>query len=170
MRAALAGDQSAYRLLLTNLRPWLVAYFGKRIHQNVVEDLVQETLTSLHAKRQTFDPNYPFGPWIAAVARHRLIDHYRTIQKYAEAPIDEDFPAVEQNEQVFAKYDVKALLDCLPANQAKVVEMVKLQEMSVKEVSHKTGYSPSNVKILVHRGIKKMMAVLKVSEDERPTY
>jgi len=85
MRAALKGDQEVYRLLLTGLRLWLAAYFAKRVHFNAVEDLVQDTLLTLHAKRQTFDPHYSFGPWIAAIARHRWIDHMRATLKYVAA-------------------------------------------------------------------------------------
>jgi len=91
MHAALKGDQNAYRLLLTSLRLWLAAYFTKRVHYNAVEDLVQDTLLTLHAKRQTFDPHYSFGPWIAAVARHRWIDHLRATLKYVETQLDDNF-------------------------------------------------------------------------------
>lgn len=166
MRAALKGDQNAYRLLLTDLRPWLTAYFGKRIHRNAIEDLVQDTLMTLHAKRQTFDPNYPFGPWIAAVARHRWIDHMRKTLKYVETELDQEFPSQEHNRDECAKHDVKTLLKLIPPAQAEMIEMIKLQEMSVEEVSQKTGHSPSNVKIMVHRGMKRMMAAVEEAQDD----
>lgn len=166
MRAALVGDQNAYRLLLSDLRPWLTAYFRKRVHQNAVEDLVQDTLMSLHGKRQTFDPKYPFGPWIAAIARHRWIDHMRATLKYVETEIDQDFPSQEHQRDECARHDVKTLLKLIPPAQAEVIEMVKLREMSVEEVSQKTGHSPSNVKIMVHRGMKKMMAVVEEVQDD----
>lgn len=166
MRAALAGDQNAYRLLLSDLKPWLGAYFKKRVHPNVVEDLVQDTLMSLHAKRQTFDPAYPFGPWIAAVARHRWIDHMRKNLKYVETELDQEFPSQEDQRDECAKHDVKILLKLIPPAQAEVITMVKLDEMSVEEVSKKTGHSPSNIKIMVHRGMKKMMAAVQEVQDD----
>lgn len=166
MRAALKGDQNAYRLLLTDLRPWLAAYFGKRIHRSAVEDLIQDTLMTLHAKRQTFDPNYPFGPWIAAVARHRWIDHMRKTLRYVEMELDQEFPSQEHDRDECAKHDVKTLLKLIPPAQAEMIEMIKLQEMSVEEVSQKTGHSPSNVKIMVHRGMKKMMAAVEEVREE----
>ena len=42
-----------------------------------VEDLVQETLLSLHAKRATYDRSRPFTAWFFSIARYKLIDHYR---------------------------------------------------------------------------------------------
>tara|TARA_R110002094_G_scaffold123679_3_gene118278 strand:- start:235 stop:774 length:540 start_codon:yes stop_codon:yes gene_type:complete len=166
MRAALNGDQGAYRLLLNDLRRWLTAYFSKRIHQNAVEDLVQDTLMTLHGKRQTFDPKYPFGPWIGAIARHRWIDHMRATLKYVEVEIDEEFPSQRPERDESAKQDIRTLLNLIPPAQAEVIEMVKLQEMSVREVSEKTGHSPSSVKIMVHRGIKKMKTAVQEMQDE----
>lgn len=166
MRAALKGDQKAYRLLLTNLRLWLAAYFTKRVHYNAVEDLVQDTLLTLHAKRQTFDPHYSFGPWIAAVARHRWIDHLRATLKYVETQLDDNFLYQETERDACAKHDVKALLKLIPTPQAKVIELVKLRELSIEEVSKQTGHSPSSVKVMVHRGMKKMMAAVEEVQDD----
>ncbi len=166
MRAALKGDQKAYLLLLTNLRLWLAAYFTKRVHYNAVEDLVQDTLLTLHAKRQTFDPHYSFGPWIAAVARHRWIDHLRATLKYVETQLDDNFLYQETERDACAKHDVKALLKLIPPPQAKVIELVKLRELSIEEVSKQTGHSPSSVKVMVHRGMKKMMAAVEEVQDD----
>ncbi|MCF8475014.1 MAG: sigma-70 family RNA polymerase sigma factor [Emcibacter sp.] len=161
MQATLSGDQTAYRLLLTDLRPWLTAYFKKRIHHNTVEDLVQDTLMTLHHKRQTFNPDYPFGPWISAVARHRWIDHMRKTLKYVETEIDENHPSEDHKQDECAKHDVRTLLNLIPETQARMIEMMKLQEMTVAEISCQTGHSPSSVKIMVHRGMKKMMAAVE---------
>ncbi len=166
MCAALEGDKNAYRLLLSDLMPWLTAYFKKRVHHNAVEDLVQDTLMTLHGKRQTFDPQYPFGPWIAAVARHRWIDYMRATLKYVETELYDELPSQDNARETCARHDVQILLKCLPPEQAKLVEMVKLQEMSIEDVSQQTGHSPSNVKIMVHRGMKKMKAAVGELQDE----
>ena len=166
IHAVLKGDQNAYRLLLTSLRLWLSAYFTKRVHSNVVEDLVQDTLLTLHAKRHTFDPRYSFGPWIAAVARHRWIDHMRATLKYVETQLDDDYPSQETERDICAKHDVKTLLKLIPPTQAEVIELVKLKELSVEEVSKQTGHSPSSVKVMVHRGMKRMMAAVEEVRDD----
>lgn len=166
IRAALKGNQNAYHLLLSSLRLWLVSYFTKRVHSSSVEDLVQDTLLTLHTKRQTFDPNYSFGPWIAAVARHRWIDHLRTTLKYVETQIEDDFSSQEADRDICAKHDVKILLKLISPSQAQVIELVKIRELSIEEVSKQTGHSPSSVKVMIHRGMKKMMAGV----NELPKY
>jgi RNA polymerase sigma-70 factor (ECF subfamily) len=166
IRAVLKGDQNAYCLLLTSLRLWLMSYFTKRVHSNVVEDLIQDTLLTLHAKRQTFDPRYSFGPWIAAVARHRWIDHMRATLKYIETQLEDDYPSQETERDICAKHDVKILLKLIAPPHAEVIELVKLKEFSIEEVSKQTGHSPSSVKVMVHRGMKKMMAAVEKVRDD----
>jgi len=166
MKAALRGDQKAYRELLLNLTPWLGAYFGKRIHPAIVDDLVQETLMSLHAKRETYDPARPFGPWISAVARHRWIDYMRKSLRHTELEIHEDFPAQDNDKNIAARHDVATMLGTIPPAQAEVIELVKLKEMTIAEAAAKTGHSESSVKVMIHRGMKKMMAAAQDFKQE----
>ncbi|MGZ3297944.1 MAG: sigma-70 family RNA polymerase sigma factor [Asticcacaulis sp.] len=160
MRAALGGDARAYRDLLSALRPWLLSYFRRRLHGDV-EDLVQMTLLSLHEKRHTYDAQSPFLPWIAAVARHKLIDHVRKTGRHIHVELDEDL-AGEGGDlpPALAVRDIEVLLANLPSDQARAIRLHKLQELSVEEVSAATGKSASNVKVLVHRGLKKLQTLV----------
>lgn len=166
MQAALTGDQNSYRLLLTELRGWLTAYYTKRIHRSAVEDLVQDTLMTVHAKRETFDPSQTFGPWVSAIARHRWIDHMRKTLKYVEIELDDQLHSPETVRDECAKHDVQTLLRLIPQAQADIITMVKIRELSVEEVSRQTGHSPSSVKIMVHRGMKRLMAAVAEVQDD----
>ena len=167
MAAAQGGDAKAYRALLEALRPWLLSYFRRRLPGADVEDLVQMTLLSLHEKRHTYDPGSPFLPWIAAVARHKLIDHVRKTGRHVHVELDEelmgnggDLPAE------LAARDIEALLKVLPADQARAIRLHKLNELSVDEVSGATGKSAANVKVLVHRGLKKLQSLVGTKNGE----
>ena len=52
MLAGLAGDAAAYRMLLSALGGHLRAYYRRRVGEDA-EDLVQETLIAMHARRGT---------------------------------------------------------------------------------------------------------------------
>ncbi len=160
MALAQNGDKIHYRLLLDEIRIWLNLYFKKRAHSNIVDDLVQETLLSIHNKRQTFDPKREFLPWLAIIARHKWIDKMRQHLRYMETNLDDEI-AAECDTSICAKHDVANLLRILPQSQALIIEMVKLRELSIEEVSNELGISQSFVKVLVHRGIKKMQAFVK---------
>src|SRR5579863_5446757 len=82
MRAALAGDETAYRRLLADIgraiRPSIRGAFSRtRLGDGDIEDVVQETLLAVHLKRQTWDPGQRISPWVAAIARHKTIDAMR---------------------------------------------------------------------------------------------
>ena len=69
MVPAPAGDRSAYRLLLDDLRGRLAHYYRRRLPAEMLDDAVQDALMAVHAKRHTYDPARLFGPWLAAMAR-----------------------------------------------------------------------------------------------------
>ncbi len=169
MQKAQGGDALAYRHLLESLRPWLAAYFRRRLRGAEGEDLVQMTLLSLHEKRHTYDHTAPFLPWIAAVARHKLIDFVRKTGRHVHVELDEDLGIDDggefQRQPALAKRDVEVLLAQLPKDQAKVIRLHKLDGLSVDEVSGATGKSTSSVKVMVHRGLKKLQALVGVKAE-----
>ncbi len=172
MQKAQGGDAAAYRDLLTSLRPWLLSYIRRRLKGGDDEDLVQMTLLSLHEKRHTYDPASPFLPWIAAVARHKLIDFVRKSGRHVHVELNEE-QGLEDGQEFhqqpeLAKRDVEVLLAQLPKDQARVIKLHKLDELSVDEVASATGKSPSSVKVIVHRGLKKLQALVggKAVADE----
>ena len=155
MRKSLMGDEAAYASLLTSIRPWLMGYFTRRLKGADTEDLVQMTLLSLHTKRATYDDAMPFVPWLCAVARHKLIDHVRKYHRHVHIELDETLQSNEM-EPSLAMRDITHLLQSLPKDQAQAIALHKLKELSVEEVSVLTGFSVSNIKVLVHRGLKRL--------------
>ncbi len=164
MRGAQAGDAAAYRTLLEALRPWLVAYFRRRLMGSNGEDLVQMTLLSLHEKRHTYDPDAPFLPWIAAVARPKLIDFVRKNGRHVHVELNEELGLEDGMQPDLAARDVAVLLAQLPKDQARIIKLHKLDGLSVEEVSTATGKSPSAVKVTVHRGLKKLQSFIGIKE------
>ena len=69
MAKAQGGDRTAYNVLLSEAGMWLERYFRRRVPPHHLDDLVQDVLLALHAKRATYDRTRPFLPWLAAIAR-----------------------------------------------------------------------------------------------------
>ena len=158
IKEAMEGNQVSYRLLLSDLRNWLFAFFAKRVHQEGIEDLVQDTLLAVHKKKHTYDQSRSFGAWVNAVARHKWIDKIRTNVKRIDVELDDNMANPNDSQIMCAKHDVATLLKLIPSAQAEIIKMVKIQELSIEEVSQKTGYSQSYIKVAVHRGMKKLQA------------
>lgn len=160
LAASMRGDKNTYRLLLCELHIWLSAYFKKRIHTDEVEDLVQDTLLAIHNKKQTFDENREFMPWLIAVARHKLIDKLRRNIKFLAETLNEEI-ASEVKTEMCARHDVEKLLNLINPQQAKIISMLKLKEMTIEEVSLGTGITQASVKVIAHRGLKALQAKVK---------
>ena len=156
MTGALDGDATAYTALLAALVPMLRAFFGNRLRgeSDEVEDLMQETMMAIHARRGTYDRARPFTPWAYAVARYKLIDHFRRTR--ATVPIDdlENILVSEGFETATAaKLDVGKLLDGLSPKQAQAIHATRIEGLSISEAAARAQIGESDVKISVHRGL-----------------
>jgi len=155
MRGAQNGNKDDYRALLKALRPYLNAYFQRRLGDNS-EDLVQMTLISIHMHRHTYDPKQAFGPWLHAVARHKLIDEVRKNKRRVFVELDEDMAASQDQHQSIHAQDLRALMAHLSPDQSQMVRLHKIEQFSLEDIAIMTGKSVSNIKVLIHRAIKSM--------------
>jgi RNA polymerase sigma-70 factor, ECF subfamily len=161
MRATLMGDASAYSRLLTEIQPWLRAYFHKRHMGADSDDLVQMTMLSVHEKKHTFDPKAAFLPWLCAVARNKLIDHVRKYGRHVHIEWDDNLTDTDdQMAPDLAARDLEVLLAKLPPEHAEILRLHRLKELSVEEVARLTGKTPSNIKVIMHRALKRLQAGL----------
>ena len=160
MIAGLNGDGGAHARLLTELGGYLRGYFARRMGANAadLEDLVQETLLAVHLKRATYDRARPFTPWMFAVARYKLMDHFRRFGGRISVPL-EDAGALfseENPEEGAVRQDVARLLGKLPPRQSALLRDVKLTGLSMEEAAARAGMSTTAAKVSVHRGMKRL--------------
>jgi RNA polymerase sigma factor (sigma-70 family) len=159
MALAQAGDAEAYRAVLTWSRAWLLRYFSRRIAPSLVDDLVQETLVSIHAKRATYDPARPFLPWLAAIARYRWVDQLRRDYRDGGARVEEEIAwDGDVESEVTARISIDRMLAKLPPGQSQAIRLVKIDGLSVAEASIRANQSESLIKVNIHRGLKRLAA------------
>lgn len=162
MRAAQAGDGRAYAALLEEVARWLHRYFRGRIAAERLDDLVQDVLMAVHAKRATYDPARPFFPWLAAIARYRWIDCLRAGYRRPTEELHEDAASEESSEEVvLARVSLERLFERLPPAQARAIRLVRIEGLSVAEAAHRSGQSVSLVKVNIHRGLRKLSALVE---------
>ncbi len=161
MAAAQAGNSAVYHRLLTEAGAWLRRYFARRLPPGLVDDAVQDTLMAVHEKRHTYDPARPFGPWLAAIARHKWIDRLRAMRAAPAEALSEDIPVPDHGDRVSAARSLEALLGTLKPAQSDVIRLVKLDGLSIEEAARRTGQSPSLVKVNIHRGLGRLAAFVR---------
>lgn len=161
MGLAQAGDKAAYSALLETSQHWLRRYYARRIGPCQLDDLVQDTLLSLHRKRATYDPARPFLPWLAAIARYRWVDHLRKVYRADEAELEGNLAAESDEPGIAARISLERLFARLPSAQVAAIEMVKIMGLSVSEASQASGQSESLIKVNIHRGLKRLTALIE---------
>lgn len=170
MALAQKGDSAAYARLLKAVVPELRRYArAKWIGTIDPEDLVQDVLLSLHSVRHTYDPSRPFMPWLGAIFRRRLVDlQRRHIRKDRNEVVTDTLPETFSEDETNWLEEgagdpelLRRAIASLPAGQRKAVELLKLQELSLKEASEKTGMSISALKVAVHRGMNALKQTLR---------
>jgi RNA polymerase sigma-70 factor (ECF subfamily) len=160
MARALEGDKPAYRFLLDQCQRWLKAYYHRRVPPHMVDDLVQETLLSVHSKRQSFDTSRPFLPWLAAIARYRWIDALRRMRD-DEMLDSETAGMTATDEPILARLSIGRLLAYLPPAQANAIVLTRIEGRSIADAARISGQSESLVKVNVHRGIRKLASLVE---------
>jgi RNA polymerase sigma factor (sigma-70 family) len=164
MIGGLDGDADAHAALLRALVPLLRSFFGRRLRgaADDVEDLVQETLMAIHTRRVTYDRDRPFAAWAFAVARYKMIDHFRRIRHTVSIEGIEDILIAEGFEDACAaRMDIDRLLGGISPKQARAIRQTKVDGLSIAEAAQAGGMSEADVKVSVHRGLRALAARLK---------
>lgn len=163
MLGGLDGDKECHVTLLRAIRPLLASFFGRRVGGRAaeVEDLVQEVLIAVHERRASYDRGRPFTAWLFAIARYKMVDHFRRARSFESIDgLDGVQIADAFDASVDARMDVVALLGTLPEKQARAIRNIRLLEMSVAEAAREAGIGESDAKVSAHRGIKTLASRL----------
>ena len=146
-----SGDSKAYRTLLHLLIPWLRRIAGRKLNRvEDIEDTVQEVLISLHAVRHTYDPKRALQPWVMTLVQRRIADrlrsNYRLMSRESPLPDDlgETFALSAANDLTNSAIDLESValtreMTKLPLRQRQAVELLRMQEMSLKEAAAVSG-------------------------------
>ncbi len=181
MRAAQDGDAAAYSHVLRACVP-MIAGIARRqgVRGAAVDDVVQETLLTVHRARATYDPARPFLPWLRAIAQRRSVD---ALRRHGRRPREVHDPAALEDQVDAGSEPGQALEDAqearerearlaravarLPAGQRQAVEHLALAERSLAETAALTGRSKGALKVNLHRALKALRAALTSDKDGR---
>ncbi len=166
----MAGDEGVYRRLLEDISRAVRAmargaFQRARLGDADVEDAVQETLLAIHLKRHTWDSGQKLGPWVKAIARHKIIDAMRRRGARRIEPIEDfqDFLAAPEQEDPHALSDAKKLLQTLSARQRDIVQSISLDGQSIAATAARLAMSEVAVRVALHRALKSLAAAWRRS-------
>lgn len=168
MRAAIDGDEVAYRRLLEAVTPHLRRVARRRLAAfgadgQDLEDVVQEALLAIHLKRGTWDPKRPIGPWISVIARNKLIDALRRRGRKVHVPIDDLVDILEDERQADPTdgQDVDRMLGSLRPTQRDIVRSISIEGTSVRDTAVRLSMTEGAVRVALHRALKSLAAIYR---------
>lgn len=167
MIAAQNGDSVVYGDLLQDLSTALRGYFRRRLAVAAeIEDLVQETLMSLHRGRHTYIPGRPFGAWMYSIARNRMVDSIRSNKRRGSdhAQVEDFVDYLAAPEEMADAARLREALEILPEKQRTIFGMIQIQGLPIRTVAAQLGLSESDVKVTAHRAQKTLRAKLLATE------
>ncbi len=161
---SLGGDKIAYQKFLSRValmtRGFIANSMG--VHQRTdekIEDLVQEVLITIHRKKHLYRTDMPVLPWLFAIAKYRLIDHFRSEKR---RPLltewDETLDPADPNPQMFQDerlFELEQILEGLSERQKTILVLAKANGTPLAEIAERFGMSLSAVKVTVHRALQK---------------
>ncbi|MEO8810538.1 MAG: sigma-70 family RNA polymerase sigma factor [Rhodanobacter sp.] len=164
MAAAQAGDRRAYEKVLADSVSLIRAAARRQgVPFDHLDDVVQETLLTVHRVRHTYDPNRSYDAWLTAIANRRAIDALRSHGRRGRRELNDEFavdnhPDVDdastatESEQRARR--LREAIDTLPPGQREAVEQLGLGERSLGETAALTGRNTGALKVNLHRALK----------------
>jgi RNA polymerase sigma-70 factor, ECF subfamily len=182
MQRYVDGDKKAFVELRALVDPRLRGFLSSRVPDASVDDLMQVTMLKAHLARARFRPRSPEDPdgsvlaWYFAIARNAAHDHLRRqtrLQQRVDAsgdveavvsgadapPTPEESWAQSQEEQEIVDR-VHAAIAALSPKQREVVELHKLQELSMAEIAQRLKIREGAVRVRAHRAYRALAALL----------
>jgi len=167
------GDNSAYEQLYQRHVRLLHGYLYKRLGSAAdADDICQEAFIKAFQKLGQYRGDASFKNWLFQIAKNLIVDHWRSQSKCTTVPIDEFFnlgrepitpeaEAAEIKSQERTAKQLNNILNQLPEDYRKIIELRFLQGCSIREAANQIGISEANAKVRQYRAIKKAQDLLK---------
>jgi RNA polymerase sigma factor (sigma-70 family) len=170
LAAAQAGGEWAVAALYRALHPAVLRYFRSRAGQEA-EDLASETWLDVARGLPGFaGSEEAFRSWVFTIAHRRLVDHHRSArrrpvttgadQSMVAVPAADD-PAATVLDGVAGDAAVRRLWELLSPEQAEIVVLRVVGDLSAEDVARITGRRVGAVRVAQHRALRRLAQKLE---------
>jgi RNA polymerase sigma-70 factor (ECF subfamily) len=179
--AVLKGDSASFEPLVAKYSPRVFATarrYARR--ESEIEDIVQEVWLKAFDKLKTFRSEAPFEHWLMRLAVRTCYDFLRGHQRNRESSFseisepEEDWldrfvvdPSSAVEDADAARLLIERVLEKLSPPARLVIQLLEIEDRSVKEIAEITGWSVPLVKVRAFRARGEMRKILaRMTKDK----
>jgi len=150
-----SGFESWYRRTLPRVYSYLVSRCGGDVA--LAEDLTQQTFIAAIDQRSRYDGRSDTVTWLCGIARHKLADYFRAIERDERRQMRMEVRQIELEAgpraglQLEDRTVIGEVLRSLPADQRAVLVFVVLDDLPVVEAARLMGRSRGATESLLFR-------------------
>ena len=165
---AQGGNDDQFAVLWRDANPALLRYLRVLAPENA-EDIAAETWVHVVRGLPRFiGDEAAWRAWLFTTARRRLIDQARLRKRHPTEPLEDvsatEMPRSTDAAQIamdnIATESALALVAQLPTLQADVIMLRVVAGLDTEAVAQILGKTPGNVRVMAHRGLKKLEELL----------
>ena len=169
------GEEAAATSLWRAHHPQLLRFLRTRHTPHDVDDLASEVWLRAARNWDRFQGDErDFRAWLFSIARAVSIDSYRRAGRRREVLVGEIEPGLTDRLSgtetdaldSFGSHRAIAFLGMLPADQGDAIALRVIAGLDAERVAEIMGKRPGNVRVLQHRGLRRLAQLLEV-EDAR---
>ncbi len=169
IQRAITGEASAFGALYDHYQPQIYRFVMVKVsRREEAEDLTHQVFLQAWQRINSYkDLGYPFSSWLYQIARNLVIDHYRGAREHADldqADLELATNSLEAEEAVETRLEMErvrlAIRKLKPLYQD-IIILRFIEDLPIKEVARAIGKSEGAVKLLQHRAIGQLQAMLK---------
>lgn len=167
----LSGDKEAFRHIIQKYRDsaYSLALSVVKDETEAV-DVAQNAFVKAYSGLKGFKGKSAFSTWLYRIVineafkslkKNKCHVKYITTEELVEDELVADESELMQNaDDDHKRYYINRALKNLPSGESLALRLFYLEECSVRDICDTTGWSESNVKVMLHRGREKMKKLL----------
>lgn len=144
-------------------------YWQANNRKEIAEDLTQETFVEMAKSIHTFKGVCSFKNWLYSIAKNRLSHWLRSQYDLPTQPLLDIFEQkqdfIDPGNQQKKIALLNSLLEKLTLLERQVLTRRYLRNFTVIETAQSLHLTPSNVKVIAHRSIKKLQKISLVTSQ-----
>jgi len=165
---ARSGDEHAFALIYRDVQPGLLRY-SRANAAGHAEDITAEVWLEVTRALRRFDGDEQgFRAWAFTIARRKIIDHVRRnarrptilLEDPEELRLQEARDVADDYEDEESTRQALTLVRTLPQSQAEAILLRVVAGLDNAQVAGLLGKSPGAVRVLTHRGLRRLAEVL----------